>query len=50
MEQPPNPKRELFDFSLFYREDGEPGDGIVLARDVIFPVASAGAGRADQGA
>ncbi len=40
MEQPPNPKRELFDFSLFYMEDGERGDGIVLARDVIFPVAA----------
>lgn len=40
MEQPPNPKRELFDFSLFYLDDGASGEGIVLAKDVIFPVAA----------
>jgi LysR family glycine cleavage system transcriptional activator len=40
MEQPPNAKRELFDLSLFYLPEEEAGDGIVLARDVIFPVAT----------
>lgn len=40
MEQPPNAKRELFDLSLFYLEEEDVGEGIVLARDVIFPVAA----------
>lgn len=40
MEQPPNPKREFFDFSLFYLAEEQRGDGIVLARDLIFPVAA----------
>lgn len=40
LETPPNLRRDLFDLSLFPREPEDCPDGVVLAPDEIFPVAS----------
>ena len=40
LEIPPNLQRDLFDLSLFPRDPEDCPDGLALARDEIFPVAS----------
>ncbi len=40
LETPPNLRRDLFDLSLFPRDPDDCPDGVVLAPDEIFPVAS----------
>ena len=38
LEQPPNMLREPFDISIFFEENPDPEESIILGRDEIFPV------------